>query len=119
MCREAQKNVKKQENEYPPHRPVSQKMDYDSSGKWIHAFIYLAIISASIHLLHTLLISPSFTVNHLNARIKKVSPTPLRFRSDGTFKILQVIPNSQYRNEFVGFFPFNLSDCYDKLIDGF
>ncbi|KAL8480265.1 hypothetical protein ACS0TY_026471 [Phlomoides rotata] len=65
-------------------------MDSENNGIWIHSFIYLVIVSASVHLLHTLLITPNLTVNHLNARIKKASPTPLRFRADGTFKILQV-----------------------------
>ncbi|KAK6139798.1 hypothetical protein DH2020_026474 [Rehmannia glutinosa] len=62
----------------------------DSSNTWIQSFIYLFIVSASVHFLHTLLISPKLTVNHQNARVKRVAQAPLRFRSDGTFKILQV-----------------------------
>ncbi|KAK6147413.1 hypothetical protein DH2020_018325 [Rehmannia glutinosa] len=62
----------------------------ESSNTWIQSFIYLFIVSASLHFLHTLLISPKLTVNHQNARVKRVAQAPLRFRSDGTFKILQV-----------------------------
>ncbi|KAL8039989.1 hypothetical protein ABFX02_10G071300 [Erythranthe guttata] len=65
-------------------------MDPSNKLTWIHSFLYLALISISVHLLHTLLISPKLGVNHQNARIKKLSPAPLQFRADGTFKILQV-----------------------------
>ncbi|KAL3825626.1 hypothetical protein ACJIZ3_021655 [Penstemon smallii] len=58
---------------------------------WIQSLIYIILIASSLHLLHTLLIiNPNLTVNHQNATIKKVAPLPMRFRSDGTFKILQV-----------------------------
>ncbi|KAL6560141.1 putative inactive purple acid phosphatase 28 [Orobanche hederae] len=62
-----------------------------TNNTWIPSFLYLFLLSVSIHLLFTLLISPKLTVNyHQNARLKKVAPAPLRFRADGTFKILQV-----------------------------
>ncbi|XP_051150705.1 probable inactive purple acid phosphatase 28 isoform X2 [Andrographis paniculata] len=57
---------------------------------WIHSFLYLFLIFASLHLLHTHLILPKLDVDRHDVRIKKIAPLPLRFRSDGTFKILQV-----------------------------
>ncbi|KAK4414848.1 putative inactive purple acid phosphatase 28 [Sesamum alatum] len=65
-------------------------MDPGNNIAWIHSFLYLFLIIASVHVLHTILISPKLAVDHRNARVKKVAPLPLRFRADGTFKILQV-----------------------------
>ncbi|KAG8376402.1 hypothetical protein BUALT_Bualt09G0059800 [Buddleja alternifolia] len=59
----------------------------------IHSLIYISLIAASLHLLHTILISPKLTIvsnNHQFVKVKRAAPLPLRFRSDGTFKILQV-----------------------------
>ncbi|KAL2533411.1 putative inactive purple acid phosphatase 28 [Abeliophyllum distichum] len=60
------------------------------SASWIHSLLYLFLIIASIYLLHILIISQKLTLNHQNVRVKKLPPLPLRFNSDGTFKILQV-----------------------------
>ncbi|CAA0821454.1 Probable inactive purple acid phosphatase 28 [Striga hermonthica] len=66
-------------------------MDAWNQSRWIHSFLYLFLVSLSVHFLHTLFISPKLAINHHQyARIKKMAPTPLRFRADGTFKILQV-----------------------------
>ncbi|KAL3644153.1 putative inactive purple acid phosphatase 28 [Castilleja foliolosa] len=67
------------------------KMDSCNHSTWIHSFFYLFLVSVSVHYLHTLLIAPKLTIDYnQNARHKKLAPTPLRFRADGTFKILQV-----------------------------
>ncbi|KAL0302592.1 UNVERIFIED_CONTAM: putative inactive purple acid phosphatase 28 [Sesamum angustifolium] len=65
-------------------------MDPGNSMSWIHSFLYLFLIIASVHVLNTILISPKLAVDHQTARVKRVAPLPLRFRADGTFKILQV-----------------------------
>ncbi|GFP84380.1 probable inactive purple acid phosphatase 28 [Phtheirospermum japonicum] len=66
-------------------------MDSCNHSTRIHSFVYLFLVSVSVHFLHTLLISPKLTIDYnQNARLKKLAPTPLRFRADGTFKILQV-----------------------------
>ncbi|XP_029130597.1 probable inactive purple acid phosphatase 28 [Cajanus cajan] len=49
------------------------------------SFLYLTFLLALLHLTHRNLFLRNETV-----RIKKISDLPLRFRSDGTFKILQV-----------------------------
>ncbi|XP_017249120.1 probable inactive purple acid phosphatase 28 isoform X2 [Daucus carota subsp. sativus] len=59
---------------------------------WIQSFVYVILISFCLYLIQTL-ISPKLLLAHLNNNIilRKKQPTlPLRFRSDGTFKILQV-----------------------------
>ncbi|KAK8301281.1 hypothetical protein V6Z12_D04G011500 [Gossypium hirsutum] len=53
--------------------------------KWKHYFLYLAFIYAILYFLHTNLL-----LNNRPIRIKKWPHLPLRFRHDGTFKILQV-----------------------------
>ncbi|CAI9766440.1 unnamed protein product [Fraxinus pennsylvanica] len=60
------------------------------SAAWIHTLLYLFLIIASIHVFHILIISEKLTLNHQTVRVKKLPPLPLRFNSDGTFKILQV-----------------------------
>ncbi|CAA2954834.1 probable inactive purple acid phosphatase 28 [Olea europaea subsp. europaea] len=60
------------------------------SATWIHSLLYSFLIIASVHLLHILIISQKLSINHQNVRVKKLPPLPLRFNSDGTFKILQV-----------------------------
>ncbi|KAK9268438.1 hypothetical protein L1049_000188 [Liquidambar formosana] len=59
------------------------------SEKWILSIVYLAFISASLYLFQTL-ISDKLFLGHENVTIKRKPDLPLRFRSDGTFKILQV-----------------------------
>ncbi|KAL6194532.1 PREDICTED: probable inactive purple acid phosphatase 28 [Fragaria vesca subsp. vesca] len=66
-------------------------MDFSSSPtNWYHSFFYITFISALLYFLHTQ-IAPKLLIGHQPVSIKKTSPNlPLRFRSDGTFKILQV-----------------------------
>ncbi|XP_073289916.1 probable inactive purple acid phosphatase 28 [Primulina huaijiensis] len=56
----------------------------------IPALFYLILINSSIYLLDTLLISKNFPFSPQHVKVKKAASLPLRFRSDGTFKILQV-----------------------------
>lgn len=67
-------------------------MDFSSSPtNWYHSFFYITFISALLYFLHTQ-IAPKLLIGHQPVSIKKTSPNlPLRFRSDGTFKILQVL----------------------------
>ncbi|KAK7303938.1 hypothetical protein RJT34_14864 [Clitoria ternatea] len=60
-------------------------MDSCRIGIWKHCILYLTLLLAILHLTHNLLFIGNETV-----RIKKIPELPLRFRSDGTFKILQV-----------------------------
>ncbi|GAV59689.1 Metallophos domain-containing protein [Cephalotus follicularis] len=55
------------------------------NSKWKHSFLYFLIIHLILYLLHHKLALDNQTV-----RIKKSPDLPLRFRHDGTFKILQV-----------------------------
>ncbi|KAM7524476.1 hypothetical protein LguiA_014378 [Lonicera macranthoides] len=61
-----------------------------SERVWIPAFLYLIVITASLYLLQHLLIYGKLMLNHEHVTFKKQPELPLRFRSDGTFKILQV-----------------------------
>ncbi|KAI7733751.1 hypothetical protein M8C21_014016 [Ambrosia artemisiifolia] len=61
-----------------------------SSTNWIQSFIYLTLITISLYLLHILILSDRLTISHHKITIKKHPHLPLRFNSDGTFKILQV-----------------------------
>ncbi|CAN0901313.1 Probable inactive purple acid phosphatase 28 [Linum grandiflorum] len=54
-----------------------------------NSFLYLALILSSVFLLHSQ-IAPRLLVGHHPLRLKRSSDLPLRFRDDGTFKILQV-----------------------------
>ncbi|RDX83991.1 putative inactive purple acid phosphatase 28, partial [Mucuna pruriens] len=56
---------------------------------WKHSFLYLTFLLAILHLTHNHLSRKLFLGNE-TVRIKKNPDLPLRFRSDGTFKILQV-----------------------------
>lgn len=68
-------------------------MDSDTKGtekNWKHSLLYLTFIITIIHLTHQTNFSRKLIIGNETVRIKKTSDLPLRFRSDGTFKILQV-----------------------------
>ena len=52
---------------------------------WKHYFLYLTLIYAILYFLHSNLL-----LDNRSIRLKKWPDLPLRFRHDGTFKILQV-----------------------------
>ncbi|XP_021751161.1 probable inactive purple acid phosphatase 28 [Chenopodium quinoa] len=58
-------------------------------SKWSVTFIFLIILLTSIHFIYTQLFI-HLSINFDNIKLKKSPPLPLRFNSDGTFKILQV-----------------------------
>ncbi|KAM1467870.1 hypothetical protein ACFX13_033768 [Malus domestica] len=61
-----------------------------SAANWKHSVLYLSFLCSVIYFFHTQ-ISHNLLIGHRPVRVKKTSPDlPLRFRSDGTFKILQV-----------------------------
>ncbi|KAL8223061.1 hypothetical protein R6Q57_020460 [Mikania cordata] len=61
-----------------------------SRTKWIQSCFYLALITLSLYLLQFLILSDRLMVSHHKISLKKHPNLPLRFNSDGTFKILQV-----------------------------
>ncbi|KAG5376162.1 hypothetical protein IGI04_040758 [Brassica rapa subsp. trilocularis] len=56
---------------------------------WKHTIPYLTLIISLLYSIETL-ISHKLHVNHSQIRLKRSPNLPLRFRDDGTFKILQV-----------------------------
>ncbi|CAG7910277.1 unnamed protein product [Brassica rapa] len=56
---------------------------------WKHTILYLTLIISLLYSIETL-ISRKLHVNHNQIRLKRSPNLPLRFRDDGTFKILQV-----------------------------
>ncbi|MCD7468414.1 putative inactive purple acid phosphatase 28 [Datura stramonium] len=62
----------------------------ESAREWIYSLLFLTFTIASLYLLDTLIISSRLTTSYQNIQLKKQPQLPLRFRSDGTFKILQV-----------------------------
>ncbi|CAN8301592.1 unnamed protein product [Cochlearia groenlandica] len=60
-----------------------------SLGNWKHTVLYLTLIISLLYFIETL-ISHKLHINHHKIRIKRSPSLPLRFRDDGTFKILQV-----------------------------
>uniref|UniRef100_A0A1J3DFF7 Putative inactive purple acid phosphatase 28 n=1 Tax=Noccaea caerulescens TaxID=107243 RepID=A0A1J3DFF7_NOCCA len=56
---------------------------------WKHTVLYLITIVTLIYTIETL-ISHKLHINHSKIRLKRSPDLPLRFRDDGTFKILQV-----------------------------
>ncbi|CAH9115927.1 unnamed protein product [Cuscuta epithymum] len=62
----------------------------ETSSTWIQTLSFSFLTIAFLHFVDVLIISPKLTLNHQNVRVKKLPPLPLRFNSDGTFKILQV-----------------------------
>ncbi|XP_057784104.1 LOW QUALITY PROTEIN: probable inactive purple acid phosphatase 28 [Salvia miltiorrhiza] len=94
---------------------------------WIHSILYLVLVCSAVHLLDTHLVSPKLSINHQNVRIKKAPSTPLRFRSDGTFKILQVADmhfgngkltpcRDVLESEFVGCSDLNTTRFLERMI---
>ena len=65
-------------------------MDSRTAQNPKHSLLYLAIVVAIIHLTQKNDLSRKLFLGNETVRIKKVPDLPLRFRSDGTFKILQV-----------------------------
>ncbi|KAK7411975.1 hypothetical protein VNO78_03420 [Psophocarpus tetragonolobus] len=59
------------------------------SQNWKHSLLYLTFLLAILHITHNHFAHKLFFGNE-TVRIKKNPNLPLRFRSDGTFKILQV-----------------------------
>ncbi|KAG9449208.1 hypothetical protein H6P81_009173 [Aristolochia fimbriata] len=60
-------------------------------GRWdqlLHLFLFLLFVSFTLLFLH--IIFPKLLLGHEKVRIKRSAELPLRFRYDGTFKILQV-----------------------------
>ncbi|CAN1761912.1 Probable inactive purple acid phosphatase 28 [Linum perenne] len=57
--------------------------------EWTNSFLYLALVLSTVFLLHTQ-IAHRLLVGHHPLQLKRSSDLPLRFRDDGTFKILQV-----------------------------
>ncbi|KAJ7955845.1 Inactive purple acid phosphatase-like protein [Quillaja saponaria] len=60
-----------------------------ATEKWRHCFFYLIFLYAILYLIHTHF-SRKLLLGNETVRVKKNPDLPLRFRSDGTFKILQV-----------------------------
>ncbi|XP_010536887.1 PREDICTED: probable inactive purple acid phosphatase 28 [Tarenaya hassleriana] len=60
-----------------------------AAAKWKHTFLYSALIFSLLYFLESL-ISHRLHIDHRNVRLKRSPDLPLRFRHDGTFKILQV-----------------------------
>ncbi|CAN6994045.1 unnamed protein product [Brassica oleracea var. botrytis] len=58
-------------------------------GKWKHTVLYLTLIISLIYSIESL-ISHKLHINHNKIRLKRSPNLPLRFRDDGTLKILQV-----------------------------
>ncbi|KAA8535826.1 hypothetical protein F0562_030854 [Nyssa sinensis] len=85
-------------------------MESVSQKTWMHSFLYLTFIALSVYLLQTL-ISKNLIFSHEHVTVKKQPDLPLRFRSDGTFKILQVA-DMHYGNGI-------LTRCRDVLASEF
>jgi hypothetical protein len=65
-------------------------MESPPTGKWKHSLLYLGSIFLILHLLHNL-VAHKLLLGNDTVRVKRHPDLPLRFRSDGTFKILQVV----------------------------
>ncbi|XP_004242863.3 probable inactive purple acid phosphatase 28 isoform X1 [Solanum lycopersicum] len=68
--------------------PFEQSME--SVTLWIQSLLFFIFIIATLYVVDTLIISNRLTTDYQNIQLKKQPHLPLRFRSDGTFKILQV-----------------------------
>nr|XP_004242863.2 probable inactive purple acid phosphatase 28 [Solanum lycopersicum] len=62
----------------------------ESVTLWIQSLLFFIFIIATLYVVDTLIISNRLTTDYQNIQLKKQPHLPLRFRSDGTFKILQV-----------------------------
>lgn len=60
-----------------------------ATQKWIHSILYLTFVCASQYLVQTLFFG-KLIIGHERVTLIRKPDLPLRFRSDGTFKILQV-----------------------------
>ncbi|CAA0410372.1 unnamed protein product [Arabidopsis thaliana] len=60
-----------------------------SIGNWKHTVLYLTLIVSLLYFIESL-ISHKLHINYNKIRLKRSPNLPLRFRDDGTFKILQV-----------------------------
>lgn len=61
-----------------------------ANSKWNRTLLFLAFILTLLYLLHSQIFH-KLLLNHRDAlRLKRWPHLPLRFRYDGTFKILQV-----------------------------
>ncbi|GAB4838297.1 hypothetical protein Ancab_027825 [Ancistrocladus abbreviatus] len=58
-------------------------------GRWMATLLYLVFLAISVRILHSQFFD-KLTVHLDRVNIKRTPELPLRFRSDGTFKILQV-----------------------------
>lgn len=77
---------------------------------WKHSLLYLTFIISILHLTHQTNFSRKLLIGNQTVRIKKTPQLPLRFRSDGTFKILQVA-DMHYGN--------GITKCRDVLASEF
>ncbi|XP_015080920.1 probable inactive purple acid phosphatase 28 [Solanum pennellii] len=66
------------------------ELSMESVTLWIHSLLFFIFIIATLYVVDTLIISNRLTTDYQNIQLKKQPHLPLRFRSDGTFKILQV-----------------------------
>ncbi|XP_059634576.1 probable inactive purple acid phosphatase 28 [Cornus florida] len=64
-------------------------MESGSGKSWIHSLLYLTFIALFLYLIQTLVFD-KLMLGHEKVILKKQADLPLHFRSDGTFKILQV-----------------------------
>ncbi|XP_059285477.1 probable inactive purple acid phosphatase 28 isoform X1 [Lycium ferocissimum] len=83
----------------------------ESARQWIYSLLFFSFTIASLYLLDTLIISTKLTTDYQNIQLKKHPQLPLRFNSDGTFKILQVA-DMHYGNGMV-------TRCRDVLVSEF
>ncbi|KAG8639712.1 probable inactive purple acid phosphatase 28 [Manihot esculenta] len=60
-----------------------------ATAKWVFSFLYLTIILSVLFSLH-FQIALKLIIGHHKPHLKRSPDLPLRFRDDGTFKILQV-----------------------------
>ncbi|XP_019106863.2 probable inactive purple acid phosphatase 28 [Beta vulgaris subsp. vulgaris] len=65
-------------------------MNTDVFSKWSLTLIFFIFLITTIHFFHTQFFLHHLTINFDHITIKKSPQLPLRFNSDGTFKILQV-----------------------------
>lgn len=84
--------------------------------KWKFSILYLGFIYSIIFLLHSL-ISHKLLLGYQAVQIKNNPDLPLRFRSDGTFKILQVCVMGLFFNSISGSFSvWNWDFCYARSL---
>ncbi|KAJ9550562.1 hypothetical protein OSB04_014607 [Centaurea solstitialis] len=61
-----------------------------TTKSWIYALLYLTLITISLYLIQVWILSDALMVSYHRITSKKHPNLPLRFNSDGNFKILQV-----------------------------